>query len=87
MKYFLEREASAVITNISERKKFNEELEKHINQISKHAFETSKITQSFAAGWFNKNVKESYPEEKEIKGFLSYALGKMKGELLQEEYN
>lgn len=87
LKYFLEREASSVITNINDRKKFNEELEKHINQISKHAFETSKITQSFAAGWFNKNVKENYPDEKKIKGFVSHALGKMKGELLQEEYN
>jgi hypothetical protein len=87
LKYFLEREASSVITNLNDRKKFNDELEKHISQISKHAFETSKITQSFAAGWFNKNVKESYPEENKIKGFLSYALGKMKGELLQEEYN
>lgn len=87
LKYFLEREASSVITNINDRKKFNEELEKHVSQISKHAFETSKIAQSYSAGWFNKNVKGNYPEEKEIQGFLSYALGKMKGELLQEEYN
>jgi len=85
LKYFLEREASAVITNLKERKRFNEEIEKHINQISKHAFETSKITQSFAAGWFNKNVKDNFPEDRKVRGFLSRALGKMKGELLQEE--
>ncbi len=87
LKYFLEREASSVITNLNDRKKFNEELEKHISQISKHAFETSKITQSYAAGWFNKNATEKYPDDDKIKGFLSYAIGKMKGELLQEEYN
>ncbi|MDO8549790.1 MAG: hypothetical protein Q7S39_06535, partial [Ignavibacteria bacterium] len=85
LKYFLEREASAVITNVGERNRFNEEIENHINKISRHAFETSKITQSFAAGWYNKNVKDKFPEERKIKGFLSYALGKMKSELLQEE--
>ncbi len=85
LKYFLEREASTVIKNVKERNRFNEEIENHINDISKHAFEISKITESFAAGWFNKNVKEDYPEEHKIRGFLSYAFEKMRTELLQEE--
>lgn len=87
LKYFLDREASAVISNIEDRNRFSDALAGHIEKISKHAFETSKITQSYSAGWFNKNVKGEYPDDKKIKGFLSYALGKMKGELLQEEYN
>lgn len=85
LKYFLEREASAKITNLSTRKKFSSEIENQINQISKHAFETAKITQSYSAGWFNNNARGKFPEEKEIKGFLSYALGKMQSELLREE--
>lgn len=87
LRYFLEREASSKISNIRARERFSEEIEKHINQISLHAFETSKITQSYAAGWFNKNAKENFPEQKEIKNFLSYAFGKMKSELIREEEN
>lgn len=85
LKYFLEREAATKITNIKERDRFSTEIEKHVNEISQHAFETAKITQSYAAGWYNKNVKDSFPEENEIKFFLSRSLGKMKSELLREE--
>lgn len=85
LKYFLEREASASLNSVSERDRFNKELEHHIEDISKHAFETSKITQSFAAGWFNKNAKETPPSDKEINGFLSFAFKKMRDELLREE--
>lgn len=86
LKYFLEREASSVVA-YSNRVLFNNEIEKHIDLISKHAFETSKITESFAAGWFNKNVKTSFPSDKQIKGFLSYAFHKIANELLREEIN
>jgi len=85
LKYFLEREASASLNSVSDRDRFNQELEHHIEDISKHAFETSKITQSFAAGWFNKNAKDTPPSDKEIKGFLSFAFKKMRDELLREE--
>ena len=85
LKYFLEREASAVITGLQERIKFNEAIRKYINKISTHAFETAKITESYSAGWYNKNTKNTYPAEKEIKGILSYAFTKMKSELLEEE--
>ncbi|MFA5805423.1 MAG: hypothetical protein WC879_12350 [Melioribacteraceae bacterium] len=85
LKYFLEREAAAKITNIKERDRFSTEIENHVNEISQHAFETAKIAQSFSAGWYNKNVKDSFPEESQINNFLSYALGKMKSELLREE--
>jgi hypothetical protein len=86
LKYFLEREASSHIYNIEERNRFSIEIENHIDKISRHAFETSKITQSFAAGWFNKNVKNNIPSRKKIEGFLNIAFGKMKGELLREEF-
>lgn len=87
LRYFLEREASTKISDVRNRERFSREIEKHINQISKHAFETAKIMQSYSAGWHNKNVKESLPEEREIKNFLSYALGKIKSELIREEIN
>ena len=85
LKYFLEREASAYSSSIASRENFNRQLEKHVKEISKHAFETTKITQSFAAGWYNKNLKDEIPSRRKIAGFLSVAFGKLKGELLREE--
>ena len=85
LKYFLEREASARINNLFDRHEFNKKLEAHVEEISKHAFETSKIAQSFSAGWFNNHVKDSVPENKKIQGFLSFAFQKLNSELLREE--
>lgn len=85
LKYFLEREASAAITNIHERDAFNHNLEKHINDISIHSFEISKITQSFAAGWYNKNVASSIPSDKKIEQFISYSFNKIRSELTREK--
>lgn len=85
LKYFLEREAAANINNIYDRKQFNQNLEDHLERISRHAFETSKITQSFAAGWYNKEVKTTLPSDKKIKGFLSFAFKKINSELIRDE--
>ncbi|SMC67964.1 hypothetical protein [Pedobacter africanus] len=85
LKYFLEREAASGIDNLYDRTQFNKNLETHIDRISKHAFETSKITQSFAAAWFNKYAKEKLPSNKRIKGFLSFAFQKINSELIREE--
>ena len=84
LKYFLEREASAALKGIDERIEFKQQLEEHAQTISSHAFETAEVTRSFAAGWFNKHTKEGVPSEKEIEGFLSFALGKMRDELQRE---
>lgn len=84
LNYFLEREASAVLQNIYERDYFNSQIQKHIEEISKHAFETAKITQSFSAGWFNKNTKEGIPTGEVIEGFLTLAFGKIREELRRE---
>jgi len=85
LKYFLERNASSTITNINERERFNRSIERHIKDISLHALETTKITESFIAGWHNKFEKDSFPSKREIKKFLSFSFQKMKGELLREE--
>ena len=69
LEYFLERTASATLGRIDERIEFEQKLEEHVDEVSVHAFETSKITQSFAAGWFNKHAKEGIPSQKEKKGF------------------
>ena len=85
LEYFLEREAPAALGYISDRIEFEQQLEEHVDAISLHAFEAAKISQSFAAGWFNRYAKEGIPSEEEIKRFLSVALGKMRDELQRED--
>jgi hypothetical protein len=84
LNYFLEREASDSLNSIEERRQFEENIRDAIDGISKHAFETSKITQSFAAGWFNKRAINGIPAEKEIQDFLRLAFQKMAEELSRE---
>lgn len=85
LNYFLEREASSVLPNIEDRERFAIGIRNHINNISNHAFETARITQSFAAGWYNKHARNRLPSQREIEGFLSIAFGKIREELLQEQ--
>jgi hypothetical protein len=85
IRYFLEREASAILVNPTDRDRLRSELHFHVNELSRHAFESAKITQSFAAGWFNKHTKERFPTDREIKGFLRYSFGKMREELRLQE--
>jgi len=85
LKYYLERAASASIPTLRAREEFHDALHNHIDDVSKHAFETARIAQSFSAGWFNKNASEKPPDDKAIKGFLFIAFGKLRDELLREE--
>jgi hypothetical protein len=54
LSYFLDREASAALPNLQAREQFRHQLQAHLRDVSKHSFETANITQSFAAGWFNR---------------------------------
>lgn len=84
LNYFLEREASSAIADIDKRELFRRQLEEHVDSVSHHSFETSKITQSFAAGWFNKHARHDIPRPLEIEGFLYIAFGKIREELARE---
>ncbi len=84
MRYFLEREASAQLSSLEVRERFTKSLHDHIEDVSRHAFETSKITQSFAAGWFNNHARESRPTDTEIRSFLAIAFGKLQEEIQRE---
>lgn len=78
LNYFLEREASHKINSLERRELFSD-------QISRHSYETSKITQSLAAGWFNKHAKNTLPDDEKVSNFLEYAFSKINEELLREE--
>jgi hypothetical protein len=84
LNYFLEREASAVLPSLEHREQFARELSRHVEDVSRHAFETAKITQSFAAGWFNAHAREGVPSDASIRAFLRLALGKLREELRRE---
>jgi len=85
LNYFLDRVASATSPSIKQRIQFQHEIKSHVDDVSKHAFETAKITQSFAAGWFNAHVRDHVPGETELEGFLAIAFGKLRDELRREE--
>lgn len=82
--YFLDREASSVLARVATRDRFSLDLEQHVQDISQHAFETARITQSFAAGWYNTHAAADLPSTGETRAFLAIALGKMRDELLVE---
>jgi hypothetical protein len=84
LNFFLEREASTVVASINEREAIKKNIREHVDSISQHAFETSKITQSFAAGWFNKNAIGKLPDDTVIENFLSHAFEKMREEINRE---
>ena len=84
LNFFLEREASASTASVSDRDRLASQLREHVDDVSKFAFETSRITQSFAAGWFNNHARDRYPTREESRGFLSVAFGKMREELRRE---
>ena len=84
LRYFLEREASAKLPSLEVRERFAHQLSEHIDAISKHAFETSKITQSFAAGWFNNHARNGHPSDVEVEAFLALSFGKLQEELRRE---
>ena len=83
-KYILDREASSVLPTVEARENFKQRLNQHIEDISHHSFETAKITQSFAAGWYNKHAIDKFPSTREIKSFIGLAGNKIRETLLRE---
>jgi len=84
LNYFLDRAASNIFKSITHREQFQNDIAAHIDDVSKHAFEIAKITQSFAAGWYNKNTQDGLPDSRQIENFLSIAFGKIRDELRRE---
>ena len=81
--FFLDREIGATLP-IEARARFRSDLHSHLGDVSKHAFETAKIAQSFAAAWFNKNAAGGTPSERQIEAFVRHAFDKIREELRRE---
>ena len=84
LNYFIGREASSHLATTEDRERLARRLADHVDDVSHHAFETARITQSFAAGWFNRHARDGMPTADEISGFLSHSVGKLHEELLRE---
>jgi hypothetical protein len=85
LNYFIEREAGSYLASWEDGQNLKNELREHIQSVSKYAFETAKITESFAAGWYNKNTKEGLPTRKQIQGFIWLSFEKLREELRREK--
>ena len=84
IKYYIERTAASTINDYGELNKFTATLSTQSNTIADHAFETSKIMQSFAAGWFNKHAVSAPPSQAAITNFLRKSFDKMREEFRRE---
>lgn len=84
LKYFLDREASASVESIADRDQLTKHLTEHVDAVSRHAFETSKITQSFAAGWYARHARTQVPPRTEITNLVRLAFAKIREELQRE---
>jgi hypothetical protein len=75
--YLLDRESSGVLRSIHDVASLNDGLDRY-------AFETTKITQSYSAGWYNKYAIRRSPNAAEVNEFVRYAIHKLRDELLRE---
>lgn len=84
IKYYIERSAASEINDYATLQSFTKGVSQTAESISHHAFETSKIMQSFAAGWFNKHAVTGIPTDSKITDFLRISFGKMREEFRRE---
>lgn len=84
LSYFLDRAASSQVFAIGAREALQDQLEVHVDEVWRHAFETSRIMQSYAAGWYNNHAREAHPSDAAVKAFLVRAFAKVGEELRRE---
>ena len=87
IRYYIDRTASSVIGDYNKYIHFSDTLTSQSMAITEHAFEISKIMQSFAAGWFNKHALDSTPSNDSVTDFLKISFGKVREELRLEAMN
>jgi hypothetical protein len=85
LNYYLEREASAQTSTIADRDRFAASVTAHVDLVANHAFETAKIAQSFAAGWYTRNVIDRPATDTQLRKFLVRAFCKVQEEFLREQ--
>lgn len=84
IRYCLEREAPRAINDFGLLKAFNDTLSSQSVAISSHALDTSKLMQSWAAGWYNNNAVTSLPSDQQVRQFVDFSFHKMREEFRRE---
>lgn len=84
IKYYIERSAASEINDYRILQSFSNTLSTQADAIANHAFETSKIMQSFAAGWYNNYASNTLPSDEKVASFLRVSFGKMREEFRRE---
>ncbi len=84
LSYFLDRAASSEVFAIGAREALQGRLKAQVDEVWRHAFETSRIMQSYAAGWYNNHARETRPSDAAIRAFLTRAFAKVGEELRRE---
>lgn len=84
LRYFLDRAVSGAIDAPEARDLFSYELRNHVDGVSRHAYETAEIMQSFAAGWFNNYARGATLDHQHVQRFLKTSFHKLREELLRE---
>lgn len=87
IRYYIDRTAASVIGNYDKYIHFSDTLTEQSKAITEHAFEISKIMQSYAAGWFNKHALDIVPSQDSVTDFLRMSFGKVREELRLEAMN
>jgi len=83
--YFLDRTASQSLGNVDDSEAFRLRVALQAEDAARNAFETAKIAQSFAAGWFHKYCQGDGPTNQNVRAFLKKALSKINEELRREQ--
>jgi len=84
LRYCIERAAPRVINNLGLLKSFSETLSSQSTAISNHAFDTSKLMQSWAAAWYNNNAASALPTDEQVRQFVDFSFRKMREEFRRE---
>ncbi|HCC35969.1 MAG TPA: hypothetical protein DEQ02_10255 [Ruminococcaceae bacterium] len=84
LRYCIEREAPRVINDLGLLRSFSETLSSQSTAISNHALDTSKLMQSWAAGWYNNNSISSLPSDVQVRQFVDFSFRKMREEFRRE---
>jgi hypothetical protein len=84
LRYCIEREAARTINDFGLMQAFDSALSVQSTAISNHALDISKLMQSWAAGWYNKEAVISLPSDEQLHRFLEYSFSKMREEFRRE---
>ena len=84
LRYCIDRVAPRVINDLGLLESFNETFASQSAAISSHALDTSKLMQSWAAGWYTNNSISALPTNEQVRQFVNFSFRKMREEFRRE---